>query len=319
MIRIMTNNNKETFRIAVIRLGSLGDFVQAMGPFKSIRRHHPDAHITLITTKPFAELGRDSGYFDDVWTDGRPNWLSIDMVRLLRRFRQAKFDFIYDLQTSNRTSWYYQLLRPRQPHWSGVARGCSHPHDNPDRIPMHTVDRQSEQLHKAGIKNVLKWDLSWAQADVSAFHLPTPYALLVPGGSPHRPAKRWPVAQYTELATHLASQSITPVLLGAEAERTELEAIEKNVPAAINLCGETSFLQIIALGRTARVAIGNDTGPMHLLAGSGAPCLILFSHESDPDRCAPRGPLISILRRPSLLELPTDEVTQQLHRMSVLA
>ena len=38
------------------------------------------------------------------------------------------------------------------------------------------------------------------------------------------------------------------------------------------------------------MAIGNDTGPMHLLATVGCASLVLFSGDSDPARCAPRAP-----------------------------
>jgi len=51
-------------RILVIKLGALGDFVQALGPFAAIRAHHPAADIVLLTTRPYADLGRASGYFD---------------------------------------------------------------------------------------------------------------------------------------------------------------------------------------------------------------------------------------------------------------
>ena len=39
-------------RILVIKLGALGDFIQAMGPFKAIRNQHPDARLVLLTTAP---------------------------------------------------------------------------------------------------------------------------------------------------------------------------------------------------------------------------------------------------------------------------
>ena len=58
--------------ILVIKLGALGDFIQALGPFAAIRRHHKGAPVTLLTTEPFAEFARASPYFDDVWTGGRP-------------------------------------------------------------------------------------------------------------------------------------------------------------------------------------------------------------------------------------------------------
>ncbi|MGH6995954.1 MAG: glycosyltransferase family 9 protein, partial [Stellaceae bacterium] len=64
-----------TERILVIKLGALGDFVQAMGPAAAIRAHHPRARIMLLTTPAYAELGRRAPYFDDVWSDERPGWM----------------------------------------------------------------------------------------------------------------------------------------------------------------------------------------------------------------------------------------------------
>src|SRR5579864_8576173 len=168
-------------RILVIKLGALGDFVQAMGPAAAIRRYHQGAEITLLTTAPFADLARAAPYFDRVWIDERPGPLDIvGWWRLRRRLRGAGFDRVYDLQTSDRSSVYRRLMAPRPPAWSGIARGASHPHDNPDRDRMHTLDRQAEQLARAGITQVPAPDLSWAARDIAHFALPPRLLLLVP-------------------------------------------------------------------------------------------------------------------------------------------
>ena len=43
---------KDYQRILVIKLGALGDFVQALRAMAEIRRAHPKARITLLTTPP---------------------------------------------------------------------------------------------------------------------------------------------------------------------------------------------------------------------------------------------------------------------------
>ena len=63
----MTVGGDSTPHILVIKLAALGDFVQALGPCAAIRQHHKDARITLLTTAPFEDLARQSGYFDEVW------------------------------------------------------------------------------------------------------------------------------------------------------------------------------------------------------------------------------------------------------------
>ena len=312
-------------RILVIKLGALGDFVLAMGPFAAIRRHHPGAHITLLTIASLADLAQDCGYFDEVWIDDRAAlWRLAACFDLVRRLKAAGFDRVYDLQTADRSNAYFHAMGPlfggRRVEWSGIARGCSHRHDNPNRDTMHTVERQAEQLAIAGIKDVPFADLGWARADVSRFGLgavgnAAPYALLVPGGAPHRPRKRWPAAHFTSAADWLVERDVVPVLLGGAEERDVLDQIAAACPGARNLCGETSLADIITLGRGAKCALGNDTGPMHLIAAVGCPTVVLFSGASDPALCAPRAPegsSVTILRREPLSELGVIEVTAAL-------
>ncbi|MBC7907316.1 MAG: glycosyltransferase family 9 protein [Rhodospirillaceae bacterium] len=296
-----------TNRILVIKLGALGDFVQAFGPFAAIRQHHPDAEITLLTTRPYAALAAASPWFDHVWVDDKPKmWQVTSVLRLRRRLSGGRFDRVYDLQTSDRSSWYFRLMG-QSVEWSGIAAGCALPHTNPDRDAMHTVERQAEQLSMAGIESVPPADLSWADGDVGRFGLPHPFALLCPGGAAHRPAKRWPAENFAALAQWLAARGTTPVLLGTQAERAEIDLVRAACPQAVSLTGKTQFLDILGLGRQAVLALGNDTGPMHLIAATLCPSVVLFSHESDPTLCAPRGRVL-VLRRPVLAELPVAEV-----------
>ena len=295
--------------ILVIKLGALGDFVQALGPFAAIRAHHPDARITLMTTKPFEGLAAQSGYFDDIWTVDRPAFWRIGAILgLRRRLRGGAFDRIYDLQTADRTSFYYRLLGHPKPEWSGIAPGCSHPDPNPDRDALHTIERQRGQLMAAGVEDVPLSDLSWLPHGSDKFDLPQGYVLLVAGGSAHRQDKRWPTSRYAKLAQRLIAMGRQPVLLGGAADQAATVAIVDACPDVIDLTGKTSLADIAALAGAAAGAIGNDCGPMHLIAASGCPSLVLFSHASDPALCAPRGTDVAILRRASLGDLDVNAV-----------
>jgi ADP-heptose:LPS heptosyltransferase len=293
-------------RILVIKLSALGDFVQALGPFAAIRAHHPGARITLLTTQPLVELARASPYFDEVWVDSRPKaWDVPGVMRLRKLLRSDKFDMVYDLQTSDRSSSYFHMMG--NPPWSGIAGGCSHPHANPDRDRMHTLDRQAEQLAMAGIAATLAPDLSWATADIRRFGLPGRFVLLVPGGAPHRLAKRWPAPRFLELAQALAGRGIVSALLGTAQDAEQIDPVAEGCPRAISLADETSLLDIAVLARHALGAVGNDTGPMQLIAAAGCPSVVLFSADSDPDLCAPRGH-VTVIRRDDLAELPLEPV-----------
>lgn len=313
---------KEIKKILVIKLGALGDFVQALAAMKRIREAHPKAKITLLTTPPFEALAKASRYFNEIETDGRPVGLPATLT-LARRIKKARYDRVYDLQTSGRSSFYFQLLRPFPPQWSGIAAGASHPHRNKNRNAMHTLERQAEQLKDAGI-----WpdaptepgaapppDLSWIlkhhaagqSASSAAKSKPKPYVLLVPGGSAHRLDKRWPVESFGILAAKLREKGYDIVIIGGVQESALARQIQKYVPQARDLTGRTDFAQLAVLGARAALAIGNDTGPTHLIAAAGAPTVALFSSASDPVLCGPRGH-VAILQAEALNDLPVAGV-----------
>lgn len=292
----------EARKVLVIKLGALGDFIQALAAVHVIRDYHVGARITLLTTPPFQALGKACPYFDAVEADGRERDAQ-QVAQMIARLRAAKYDMVYDLQTSGRTSNYYQSLRPWPPAWSGIAPGCSHPHTNPKRESMHTLDRLADQLYEAGIApecapgEAPLPDLSWvriAQHDPPRlqpeyFGIKGSYGLIIPGASAHRPEKRWSPERYGEIATQIANRGVTPVVIGANDEKEAAAKIAKIEPRAKNIVSRTDLFQVAALAERAAFAVGNDTGPMHMAAAAGAPCVVLFSSDSDPERVCPRG------------------------------
>jgi ADP-heptose:LPS heptosyltransferase len=173
---------------------------------------------------------------------------------------------------------------------------------------MHTLDRQAEQLAMAGIQNVPPPDVSWIEADVSRFNLPQQFALVVPGGARHRPGKRWPQGHYVRLMTRLVETGITPVLIGGRQEESLLYDLKAAVPEAVDLGGRTAVADLVALGRAAQFAVGNDTGPMHAFAVAGCPTVVIYSADSDPALCAQRGPKVTILRKDRAADIAIKEV-----------
>jgi len=295
--------------ILVIKHGALGDLVLALGPLQAIRAHHPDARITLLTTKPYAAFMRACPWIDEVWEDARPKaWQPGRVLALTRRLRAGRFARVYDLQTSRRTGWYIRLMGRPRPEWSGIARGCSHPHADPGRDRLHTLVRQRDQLRVAGIARVPPPDLAWADADVRHLGVAEPFALLAPGSAAGRPAKRWPAGRFCALAAWLARQGMQPVLVGTAADADALTAVRSACPTALDLGGRTTLAELAALARRARLAVGNDSGPMHVAAVAGCPSLVLFGPASDPALTAPRGPAVAVLRSPDLARLTLEEV-----------
>jgi ADP-heptose:LPS heptosyltransferase len=298
-------------KILIIKLSALGDFVQALGPAAAIRQHHAAGEITLLTTRAFAALAKQSGYFDKIIVDDRPRLFEIAGWAGLRRvLRGGGFDRVYDLQTSDRSSLYSWLFVPAHPlEWSGIAWRCSHPHANLGRYPQHTIDKQAEQLLMAGI-----YPTPLPSCPASSRPLPgglkqQGFFILIPGSSPRHPEKRWSATRYGELARRLfESIGILPVIIGRAGEEVLASEIRAVCPAAVDLVGRTELTSLVDLADAAAFAIGNDTGATHIAAAGGHPVVVLFSSASDPSRCAPRGREVHVLTSPSLDDLPVCRV-----------
>ncbi len=305
------NNNKES--ILVIKLGALGDFLQALGPMAAIRKHHKDAAITLLTTAPFQELAEKCGYFDQIWIDEKPGRFDIPRwLKLRKGLNERNFTRIYDLQNNDRTCFYFKLLKSKnKPEWVGVAKGASHRNTSPMRIAGHAFDGHVQTLALADIQGVEIDRLEWMKEDITGFSLHKPYVLLIPGSAPNRPEKRWPAEKYGHLAQEISSLGYQPVVLGTESEKDSAAQILQLCPKALDLTGQTSLFQIAQLARGAASAIGNDTGPMHLIAATDCPCVVLFSKHSNPVRHAPRGKQVQIIQKENLPDLNPEDVLEK--------
>ncbi len=302
-------------RILVIRHSALGDIAQSFAPFAAIRAHHAGAHITLLTTAPYAAWLAAAPWFNQVETDARPGPLNLPALIRLRR-QVHGFTRIYDLQTSARSTRYRWLAG--QAEWSGIGRLASHPHRNPNRDAIHTFERQREQLADAGISHIPPLTAA-ALAPLTALPAPplppAPYTVLVPGAAPHRPEKRWPAAHFAALATTLAARGQAILIAGTAADSRLAATIRQALPAAHDLTGRTTLPQLAHLLAHAALVIGNDTGPMHLATAFSRPALVLFGGASNPALTAPRypsGAWPALIAVPHLPDLPPDRVVAAL-------
>ena len=307
-------------RILVIKLGAIGEFVLSLPAMQRIREAHPRASITLLTTPRFETLAKSSRWFNAVVTEGEPDGLG-ETMSLVGWMRRCRFDRVYDLENSSRTGFYFQALKPFAPEWSGSAAGASLRHRNPRRGAMHVLERNAEQLCDAGIwpdaptapGSAPPPDLSWIlklhpqPRPVAGAVKPRPYVLLAPGGS-SQPDRRWPAENFAALAGRL-SENYDVVVVGEPEESALARTIQRGARHVRDLTGRADFAQVAALGARASLAVGNDSGAIHLVAAAGAPTIALFSPASDADISGPRG-YVAILRSERLCDLPVQQVAE---------
>jgi ADP-heptose:LPS heptosyltransferase len=134
-----------------------------------------------------------------------------------------------------------------------------------------------------------------------------PLVLLAPGGDAHHPQLRWPIELYSQFAKRMQDDGFDIVIVGALSQSSMAHTIQRHAPRARDLTGRTDLAQIASLGARAALAVGNDLGPLHLIAAAGAPTIALFPSEPDPFLIAPRGH-VTVLHAPELKALSVDTV-----------
>jgi ADP-heptose:LPS heptosyltransferase len=334
---------KAAKRVLVIKFGELADFVQALAAAKVIRDYHVGARITLLTTEALKPLAEKCPYFDVVETEGviATGTSAAEMVasaggtieppklvQIINRIRAGKYEMVYDLENSKRTINYYRGMRPWPPLWSGEASGASHRYNESGSANLHPLDRDVAQLAAAGVADgaPLTPDLSWVRSALrdpprlkpDYFGIRGRYVLLMPRGTSPTPKRRWPEAKYVELAYRIASQGVTPVVLGGPDERDVGAAIARGEPKSKNLVARADLFQCAALAERAAFAVGDDVDLMHVAAAAGASCLVLLSSGDDPNRTAPRGRGgVVALTATVIADLPVEQVERQLRNCGV--
>ena len=297
-------------RLLVIKLSAFGDFINSFGVFAAIRKHHPDAEITLLTTSPFVELAEKSGYFNHIWTISKWKWSEpAAWYGFYRDMKKKDFDAVYDIQRNNRSQILQSLSPARlKEFWLGGARASE--------IYVHTKPLPPGMLDTTQDERFPIPDTTWLETDISRFNIGAPFVLLVPGSAPQHPGKRWPVARYAALAQKIQKDGYTVVAIGSGAEEGLIQELIGLAPGIVNLCGKTSFMDIAALARKAAAAVGNDTGPMHLIAVVGCPVIALFSGLSNPAQSAPRGKSVVALRGIPIETIEVEEVWNAFFRIN---
>ena len=278
--------------VLIIKFGGLGDLILSLRAIYSIKKKHSSS-IVVLTEKPFDEFFTKSKWFDEVITIKRGLFYFSDKIQIGNKINLKSFEYVYDLQTSNRSSSYLSLFNKKKVRISGIGEFASIPHKNPKRNRMHTIERQEEQLKECGIKLSPKLDLKW----LFQSRIPIPkkkFALIVPGGAKKRPNKRIPPEIYETLIQKLIKKKISPMLIGSSSDELICKFLERKFTGIKNLCSKTTIFDIAKLSMYCQISIGNDTGPMHIISLGRKPSFVLFTKNSNPRLCAPLGKNVKI-------------------------
>jgi lipopolysaccharide heptosyltransferase I len=293
--------------LLIIKPSSLGDIVLALPALTALRKSFPDAKISWLVRPEFAPLLENHPDLTDLIIFDRrllgKAWFHLgaftSLLSFFRLLRQKEFDAVIDLQGLFRTASLAWLTRCKKRFGIARARELAHffytNKVEQDADCIHLVDYYLKIIKtitdsEAHPHFVFPRDSSAADSVsglLASHNIKTDnYAVFVPG-SVHAD-KCWPTQRFAALADKISPQFNLPVVAtGTESENDIVENIKNLADVSIaNLTGKTSLTELVALLKTAKLVVTNDTGPGHIAAALGVPLVMIFG-RSNPARVAP--------------------------------
>jgi ADP-heptose:LPS heptosyltransferase len=185
--------------------------------------------------------------------------------------------------------------------------------------------RKIEALGKFSLGEPKYWDLKFTDAETNSAStamkgLANGERIMVLNAGTKMPVKDWGRSNWIQLIQMLGQkfQDHSLLILGVDEESTlASELLQHWKGDGRNLCGKTSPRVSAAIMRHAFIFIGHDSGPMHLAACVGTPCVAIFSLINRPRQWFPRGSRNVILfpegpRDSYEPEHPTDPVAKSI-------
>lgn len=294
--------------VGLVKLSSLGDVVHALPVAATLRARLPGIHLTWVAEAREAVILRGHPALDqvlavDTRTGRHARTLSAAgaAIRALgahvAALRRARFDVVVDLQGLLKTGVLSALTgAPIRIGFTG--RRCrerlnacfTNRHVDPPPAARHVVDQYLSLLRPLGVEQAvhefrLPSDaVAEAVADeffASAGIKPSNRVVILNVGA-GRVEKRWPEARFRELAARLGEDTAASVLIvwGPGEDRLAREIVAGLDEGRAVVAPPTSVGGLIAVLRRASVVVAADTGPLHLAAALGIPCVGLYGPTS---------------------------------------
>ena len=295
-----------------MRLGAVGDVARTLPAASLVRAAYPGAHLAWLVEPGAASLLAGQPWIDEVLVFPRPALAQAlrafapgSLLRTLRAFltglRARRFELVVDFHSILRSALLSLATGARR----RVGYGPPFGRELAWALATHRARvapaRVSRFERNEGLVRFLGVE---AKGPLHALHVasavsvamrerlgpgPLPVAMH-PGTSPEAAHKRVHPSVFARAARALSTELGIPTVVTHGPSEDDLrlaEAVVREAPGAARLAPPTeTLIELAALFANVRLAIGPDTGPLHVAALVGTPIVQLLG-ATDPVENAP--------------------------------
>ncbi|MEY4179020.1 MAG: hypothetical protein RLY70_2594 [Planctomycetota bacterium] len=290
-----------TANVLIVRLSAIGDCLETLPMACALKDRYPRCHITWVVERSAAPLLRGHWAIDDL-LELPKGWAKSPKViwRLRQMLRRRRYEIAFDpqgLSKSAGVAWMAGACRRvglASPYGRELSLWLNQVLIRP--VNEHVVDRQLEMLQTVGVRwPTVRFDVPVCPESTKsvAAWLETPrfvngFLVINPGAT--WDSKLWPADRYGEVAATVAARWRLPsvVVWAGPRERQWADEIAACSAGAATVAPPTTLPELAAVVRRASLYVSSDTGPMHLAAAVGTPCVGLFG-PTRPENVGPYG------------------------------
>jgi len=286
--------------ICIVRLSHIGDTCHALAVVRSIQDAWPETRLTWIIGKTEASLMADITGVEFIIFDKSKGRTAYRALREVLSSR--KFDVALCMHASMRVNRIYRMIDSpiRLGYDKARARDLQWLFTN-QRIPkanqQHVLDAMMSFARHIGVpEKPLRWEIPLSEEHQAFAEQHTcgdqPVLVISPCSSQRqRNYRNWSVENYAAAANHARSRFGCKIILtggDSELEKAYGSRIVELCGGSdiVNLIGETSLKELLAILAAADALICPDSGPAHMGTAAGTPVIGLYA-TSNPGRSGP--------------------------------
>jgi len=295
---------QEMEKILVRGVNWIGDAIMTLPALQALRQSFPHAHLTILAKPWVADIYRLSQLPDDIFIyedPGRHEGIK-GILRLSREIMERRFSAAILFQNAIEAAIIAYLSRiPVRAGYSTDGRGflLTHAVRRKKAVKnLHQTRYYLEMVRALGAEEVSSIPRIKAPEELP-FPIPASPLIGIAPGAQYGPAKRWFPERFASLADLLTETfSAQIILFGATADReVTREIVRRSKHPLLDLAGEVSLTQAIAIMSKLRVFVTNDSGLMHVASALGLPVVALFG-STNPYATGPVGSPSRVIYHP---------------------
>jgi heptosyltransferase II len=302
-------------RILITRTDRLGDVVLSTPVVRHLRKLYPEAYLAFMIRPETRDVVANDPCLDEVIIyDKRGLHKSfISSIRFAISLKRKKFDTAIALHPTNRMHIVFFVARIPERIGYNNKMGLLLTKAFPNFKHLgkkHEVDYNFELLERAGFDTkaadrrpyMVRSPENKALVDSVMKDLSLEGRIIAIHAGASCPSKRWPPERFAEVADALAAKYGAQIVLvgGAETDVFSGRVASAMTVKATDMTGKFLLGELAEFLSRCSLFISNDSGPVHVSAAVGTPCVVIFGRNDpglSPERWGPIGDHNRMLHR----------------------